>query len=303
MKREININGIKWIDGVDLGKKEVYEILKDYDFHELDLEAAMEENQRARIDGYNNYFFVILHFPKYNQKRRTYELNEFNVFVWKDFLITLRNYHGTHVDTIFDKYAHLDDEEENSIKISSGFILYEIVQSMLEKMFKVVENIRWDLKYLEKQVFDNINSPLVKDIMIKKRNIFVLKNMFKPQVLVMNALENSINQLFDGTMELYFEDLEDKLRYVVNDIIILEEQIIAIEDAFTTIIDIKTSYVITILTLFSAFIMPLTLITSFYGMNIDLPFQNSPWFVHWILLFSTFCMGMMYFILKKMGKM
>jgi Mg2+ and Co2+ transporter CorA len=49
--------------------------------------------------------------------------------------------------------------------------------------------------------------------------------------------------------------------------------------------------------------MPLTLITSFYGMNIDLPFQSSPWFIHWILLFSTFCMGMMYFILKKMGKM
>jgi len=67
---------------------------------------------------------------------------------------------------------------------------------MLEKMFKVVENIRSDFKYIEKQVFDNISSPLVKDIMIKKRNVFVLKNMFKPQVLVMNSLENSVNQLF-----------------------------------------------------------------------------------------------------------
>ena len=92
MKRELNIRGIKWIDGVNLERKELYSILKEYDFHELDLEAAMEENQRARIDTYDDYFFVILHFPKYNQKLKIYELNEFNIFVGKDFLITLRNF-------------------------------------------------------------------------------------------------------------------------------------------------------------------------------------------------------------------
>jgi magnesium transporter len=303
MKREININGIKWIDGVDLGREEVYKILKNYDFHELDLEAAMEENQRARIDSYDNYFFVILHFPKYNPKTKAYELNEFNIFVWKDFLITLRNYHWTHVNAIFKKYSELVGEEDISVKVSSGFILYEIIQSMLEKMFKVVENIRLDFRHLEKQVFDNISSPLVKDIMIKKRNVFVLKNMFKPQVLVMNSLENSVNQLFQWSMELYFEDLEDKLRYVVNDIIIMEEQINAIEDAFSTIINIKTSYVISILTIFSAFILPLTLITSFYGMNIKLPFQDDSWFVYLVLLLSVVSMSIMHFILKKMGKM
>jgi magnesium transporter len=104
-------------------------------------------------------------------------------------------------------------------------------------------------------------------------------------------------------MELYFEDLEDKLRYVVNDIIIMEEQINAIEDAFSTIINIKTSYVISILTIFSAFILPLTLITSFYGMNIKLPFQDDSWFVYLVLLLSVVSMSIMHFILKKMGKM
>jgi len=104
-------------------------------------------------------------------------------------------------------------------------------------------------------------------------------------------------------MELYFEDLEDKLRYVVNDIIIMEEQINAIEDAFSTIINIKTSYVISILTIFSAFILPLTLITSFYGMNIKLPFQDDSRFVYLVLLLSVVSMAIMHFILKKMGKM
>ncbi len=81
-------------------------------------------------------------------------------------------------------------------------------------------------------------------------------------------------------MEVYFEDLEDKLDYIVNYLNILEENIISIEDAFTSIINVKTNNVIKFLTLFSTFLMPLTLITSFYGMNIKLPYQDNPEFFY-----------------------
>jgi len=65
-------------------------------------------------------------------------------------------------------------------------------------------------------------------------------------------------------MEEYFEDLEDKISKVVNDIRILEEYTDSIENAFKTIIDIRTNNVMTILAMFSAFLLPLTLVTSFY---------------------------------------
>jgi magnesium transporter len=55
--------------------------LKNYDFHELDIEACMEENQTARIDFYDDYIFMIFHFPKFDSKTKTYELNEFNIFL------------------------------------------------------------------------------------------------------------------------------------------------------------------------------------------------------------------------------
>jgi magnesium transporter len=55
--------------------------VKKYDFHELDIEACFEENQKARIDVYDDYIFLILHFPKYNLKTKSYELNEFNIFL------------------------------------------------------------------------------------------------------------------------------------------------------------------------------------------------------------------------------
>jgi magnesium transporter len=65
-------------------------------------------------------------------------------------------------------------------------------------------------------------------------------------------------------MEVYFEDLEDKLEQIVNEINILQEYIDSIEDAFKSMVDIKTNFVIKVLTVFSAFMLPLTFITSFY---------------------------------------
>lgn len=296
--REIDIRWITWIDGVNLDKKQIYEVVKDYEFHELDIEACLEENQRARIDKYEDYLFMIFHFPKYNSRLWVYELNEFNIFLWKDFIITFRSSAANHIDKLFEKYRKLDMDDDISLRMTTWYILYEIIQEMLEKMFKVIDNIWKDLRLLEKEVFIDTSSNLVKDIMTKKRNIVYLKHMFKPQVSVLKLTELNINTLFKWRMEVYFEDLEDKLDYIVNYLNILEETIISIEDAFTAIINVKTNNVIKFLTMFSAFMLPLTLITSFYGMNIKLPFQDNPEFFYALFCITTTLMIIVYFILK-----
>lgn len=303
MLRQVNIKNILWIDWVSISKAELQSVVRHYDFHELDIEACLEENQRARIDYYDDYMFITLHFPKYNPRTQIYELNEFDVFLWKDFLITFRDFPWNHVDQIFEQYEKLEIKEDSKIKISSGFILYEIIQAMLEKMFKFIEKNTIDVKKIEKSVFAWASSTLVRDIMIKKRNIIMLKNMFKPQIAVLNQLEFNINKLFAWKIEEYFEDLEDKLWQIVNEINLLEEYIVSIEDAFKTIIDIKTNAVIKMLTLFSAFLFPITLITSFYGMNVDLPFQSKPYFVYSLIILIAFVtMFAWYLFFKKNDK-
>lgn len=236
----------------------------------------MEPNQRARIDSYDSYMFLTLHFPTYNTVKKIYELNEFHIFLGKNFLITLRDFPGKHIDDIYDKYEKKGDDDEYDIDASSGLILYELIQEMLEKMFRVTLNVRRDISALEKKVFEKSSAPLVRNILIKKRNIIVLKHMFQPQMSVLIGLENHMKRLFDDEIEAYFEDLEDKLQKIITDILVLEEQVESVEDAFKSMIDIQTNSIIKFLTIFSAFMLPLTLITSFYGMNLTLPFQDNP---------------------------
>ena len=302
MLQKLKIKWVKWSDWVNLEKAEIYKTLKKYDFHELDIEACMEENQRARIDTYDEYLFMVLHFPKYNEKTNIYNLNEFNIFLWKNFLITFREFEWEKINDIFNNYRIQDLEDNSNFKVTSGYILYEIIQAMLEKMFKFIDNIKKDLKILEKKVFEETNTSLVKEIMLKKRNIVIMKHMLLPQISVMRLIEKQMNEMFKWEMEEYFEDLEDKISKIVNDVKVLEEYIDSVEDAFKTMIDIKTNNVMRFLAIFSAFLLPLTLITSFYGMNIKLPFQDSSIIIYWIICFITLSMVSTYIYLKRKWK-
>jgi len=303
MKKQLKVKGVEWIDGCGLSNSEIQKTIKKYDFHELDIEACMEQNQRARIDSYDDYLFMVLHFPKYNPKTKVYSLNEFNIFLWKDFLITFRDFEWKNIDKIFNDYKNLNLEDDSDFKITSGYILYEIIQSMLEKMFKFIDNIKKDLKNVEWLVFERANASLVKEIMVKKRNIVILKHMLLPQIAVMKLIETKMNEMFKWEMEEYFEDLEDKISKVINDIKVLEEYLDSIEDAFKTIIDIRTNNVMSFLAIFSAFFLPLTLITSFYWMNIKLPLEHRPNIVYLILFFITFLMIFAYIFWKNKWKL
>ena len=199
MIRELKISHIKWIDVVGASEQEKLDILKTYNFHELDIEACLEGNQRPRIDEYpdDGYSFIIYHFPKYDLRRKLYLLNEFNIFFSKDYIITFRDYPFSQIESIFNHYDGLKQtQKDEDIKFTTGYILYEITQAMLEKMFGVLKKSGQDVKNLENSVFEKADSFLVKDIMLKKRNIVVLKNMFTPQVMVLKNIEHVINKIY-----------------------------------------------------------------------------------------------------------
>jgi Mg2+ and Co2+ transporter CorA len=88
--------------------------------------------------------------------------------------------------------------------------------------------------------------------------------MIKPQIAVLKLIEIRMNELFNGEVELYFENLEDKLDKIYSDIQLLQENIDSMEDTLKSVFEFKTNTTIKYLTVFSAFMLPLTLVTSFF---------------------------------------
>ena len=257
-----------WQDFINPNKEQIEKIFEKYDFHELDREAIIEENQYARLDPYDDYLFLVLHFPKYNPVTERYIQNELNIFVGKDFLITMRYYQSSTMRRILADYQKRFGSENENLN-NPAFLLYSIIENYLAKTMKMLERFSRDLKFLEKELFSSRTHDTIRTLMIKKRNIITLKHMMRPQIRVLRLTESYMKGRFSEEMENYFEDLEDKMDKIFSEIQIIEENIESMEDTLKSIFDLDTNITIKYLTIFSAFMLPLTLATSFFGMNIE----------------------------------
>lgn len=291
----LTLGSTEWIDLVNPNEKEIDEIIEKYGFHELDREAIVEENQRARVDTYEDYIFVVLHFPKFDPKTRQYLLNEFNIFVSRKYLINFRYYHTSSIDTLMNRYRDGFQEKED---VNTGYMLYDLIDSMLDKVFRVLHRFGKDIRTIETNLFTNVGRDTIAEIMIRKRNIITLKHMISPQIHVLKVLELRMKALFKDEVEVYFENLEDKLEKLYAEIQILQENIDSMEDTLKSIFDMQTNNTIKYLTIFSAFMLPLTLITSFFGMNIEnVPFHDN--LVYMSVAGTIVIMGLIVFFLKR----
>lgn len=274
MMNKLKVGAVEWMDFVDASDDEITDIIERYDFHELDREAITEEHQSARVDTYDRYVFVVLHFPKYDSRTKRYLLNEFNVFISKGYLILFRYYGSKTVEKVFESYR---DGTHGRDIVNTGYMLYDLVDAMLDKMFRLLEKLGKDLRAIENSLFSgNADENLIREIMIKKRNIVTLKHMVKPQIAALKLLELRMNAIFKDEVEVYFENLEDKVNKIYAEIELHQENIETIEDALKSLFDMRTNATIKYLTLFSAFILPLTFVTGFFGMNIEqVPFNHT----------------------------
>ena len=270
-----------WKDLVNPSLDEVNAVIERFGFHELDREAILEENQYARIDTYDDYLFLVLHFPKYEPMTERYIHNEFNIFISKTYLLSFRYYNNSNVRDLRTEYEKKVWEDTNT---STGFLLYELLESMLDKVMRMLEQFGKDLRSLEHTLFTGEGSRVIQSIMVKKRNIITLKHMMKPQIAVLKMLETRMNTLFDGEIELYFENLEDKLDKIFSEIELLQENIDSMEDTLKSLFEFKTNTTMKYFTLFSAIMLPLTVVTGFFGMNI-----KQATFENWIIGIALFC--------------
>jgi magnesium transporter len=255
-----------WLDQVNPPLEELDAIIEKYEFHELDREAVLESNQYARIDTYDNYLFLVLHFPKYEPNTERYVQNELNIFISKEYLITFRYYQSSTMRRIYERYEKRIKEKEN---MSAAFLLYEIIEGYLDKTMRMLERFSRDLKALERELFNARGTDTIRSLMIRKRNIITLKHMMKPQIAVLRMMEIRMKERFTDEVEFYFENLEDKIDKIFSEIQLLQENIDSMEDALKSIFELETNTTIKYLTVFSAFMLPLTLATSFFGMNIE----------------------------------
>ena len=281
LKNVLKIWKIKWIHLSKPTHHQLEEAIKNLDLHEMVEQDLIEPSAHDKIDVYDDCIFLVIHFPKYNEKLWKYLSNEMNIILGRDFIITITKYPTNNIEKIRQEYEQEikeEWEEAEEYKISPYYVLYKIIDVMYDKILLGLNKFNLDLMEMEKQVFDKsfVDTDLLKNVLIKKRNTVLLKTIISPQEEILVELQKVTANFYEGDLDVYFEDLEYKTSKILGHISIIHENIDSIGEIFNTLTNMMTNKNIGILTVLTVIIWIMTMISGIYGMNIGLPFQNYP---------------------------
>ncbi len=276
--RKITLGKLTWIDMENPSLDQLESMSKEHGFHDLDIEDCLSENQRSKIDEYDDYLFIILHFPFYDKRKKGVVSEEIDIFIKSNLLITVHTGSFKAFLDFYEACKKSTAEKKEIMGQGSGYLLYEIIDSMYASAFPILDKLERNVASLERTVFSwNQQKDMLKDILNTKKNIITMRRVIQPQRRVVAQIEHKNKKFLPDRLEIYFDDVVDKIEKAWSSLENLKELIESVQDTNESIISHRTNEVIKILTIFSVVISPLTFLTGLYGMNVALPLAENPY--------------------------
>ena len=271
--QELSANGLTWIH-LDAPTLEEAELLqRRFGWHPLDLEDVLSRRQRPKIDEYRDdgYLFVVLHFPVYDKRVQRLNAAELDAFIGQDYLVTLPNVELLPVTRLFHR-CHEDLELRAQLfGKGSGYLLYHVLDDLFDYCFPILDKIGHKLASLEDDIFEGRSDEVVRDISNVKQEIISYRKIIKPERPTLRLLERYVERFLPQELELYFDDIVDASERIWDILDNYKEVVEALEDTNESAINHRQNDILRVLTVVSVILLPMTLITGIFGMNVHFP--------------------------------
>jgi len=282
----ISQNNLRWIN-IDRVDEEAMDYLKaNFSFHHLDLEDLQSETETPKIDTYKNYLFVVLQIPHWQGSTKTIVPLEIDCFIGDGYLITIQQGRVREMKNFFYKCMKNRKTKREWMSHDSGFLFYNILEALFQNTRTTLNNIGRQISKVENNIFageqDNI---VVKELAVHRRNVLAFRRTIDPQRYVIASLSHIRKPFLDEQMSIYFDNVVDYLNKLWAILDTYKDTVAGLHVTVESLINQRTNKVISALTVISVSLLPLTLLSGIYGMNIiGLPFAEDPRFV-WIMFF------------------
>src|SRR4051794_31576371 len=273
----ISAEGLRWVNIEEPSPMEMAWLEEHFDFHSLDFEDVLSRNQRPKIDEYDDYLFIVLHFPVFDRAVGRLNAGELDIFVGQDFLGTIPNQRLQPIEYLFERVRAKEELREQLFSKGSGYLLYRIVDDAFDYCFPMLRKIGNKLDALEDDIFEGRSEEVVRDISNVKQEIINFRKVIRPQRPVLRDLEK-VKQRYLATdldLEIYFDDIVDAHERIWDMLENYKEVIDSLAETNESVISHRVNDILRVLTSISVIVLPLTLIASIWGMNSGVPGEQS----------------------------
>lgn len=261
---------VKWYNILNPEKKEINFLKKEFAFEDKHLEASLKiiSAQRPMIYQGKDYLFVILHFPVLENNRIV--PGEIEFFVGHGFLITLHDGKTKALNNFFE-YCVQDSIFLESYNLeSSAILLYEILEKLIQDSYLLLDKNNIEINEVEQNIFAEKQKIITSQLLTLKRNIINIRRIIQNHKNIMKKLTEMKSSLVPQNQIItYYENLAEHSQRIWEFSEIQKEIIESLHDTSESIMSYKINNIMKTLTVVSVVLMPLNLIASMLGMNLE----------------------------------
>lgn len=258
---------IVWVDIEHTTDGERRLLTETFHFHELAVEDALNELHHPKIEPYDKFLYLILHGIVAGKKNKGFETHDVDFFLGHRFLVTVHQYHSRSIEEeqkVLGRHGSLLAE-------GTCALLHRIIDRMVDHYGPEVDGLEDRLEKLEQKVFSGGRTSPLRDILGLKSDIASLRRVVLPQRDVVNRLARREFIQITDALSYRFRDVYDHLVRLADEAVFLQDRVTGLLDGYISTQSHRLNQVMKVLTVIATIFMPLTVLTSMYGMNVKLP--------------------------------
>ena len=277
-------------------ERELTILQREFHFHPLAIEDVRSRHQRPKIDVYTNHYFLVFYRIGEAGGGGEWLLQELDFFIGPNFLVVTHDSEVPLLDAVFERFCR-----EEGKKDVSG-LLYDVLDAIVDDYFLYLDDLGERSQAIDEQIFEKFDPKNLQQILDLKRDLATLRRVVAPGRDAVNVLLRRDPPILDTSHIFYFQDVYDHLIRITDSIDTYRELATGSLDAFLSIQNNRISEIVRKLTVVSVIFLPITAVTGFFGMNLQVfepPNVNRLLFVVSLALMAIVPLAMLTFLRRK----
>ncbi len=255
----INVDGIH-----DTGI--VKSLADDFGLHTLVHEDILNTSQRAKMEDFGEYIFIVLKMLQWNQARDEMTVEQVSLVLGRNFVLSFQQRPGD----VFESIRQRIRNSQGRIRRMSGdYLACCLLDAVVDGYFIVLEKISDKLETLENRTMTHPTPRMLGEIHHLRREGLFLRRAVWPVREMISSLQRVESPLVSGNIKLYIRDVYDHAIQSIDTAETCREMLSSLRDTYMSSISNRTNEVMRVLTIIATIFIPLTFIAGIYGMNFE----------------------------------
>ena len=258
--------GLLWID-LDVPTDGEFQILADvFRFHPLAVEDCHADVHHPKIDDFTDYLFMIVHgVVAVDLMKEEFRTEELNLFVGANYVVTHHKEPRRSVQSVLDRCR----KRPEILGRGTDFLLHDLLDAVVDHYLPALEDLEGEIDRVEDRIYTDPTRETLSDILDLKRDVLHLRRIIGPQKEVVNRLTRREFRTVSDAALPFFRDVYDHLVQIHDLTEQYRDVITGAMEGYLSAVSNRLNEIMKRLTALSTVILPLTLISSIYGMNFE----------------------------------